>query len=382
MRRTFLAIGLALMLGASVQAKTPKEVLEPYKAYRTALENNDDTLAAQKAFEAWELAEELMGETKTTGDLAANFAELQPTYMNNKLAWERVVKAHKRSVDMAPLYTEDAKAVEVDRRIKLISYLLANVSRSNKSAWNKKYGPKRLNERLKEFGMEGSTFDAESLAFSARIALMEEDWVDAETHSKAAMELFETRTDGIVSAYEYAVPIYLARAHVKQKRPVDAALTYQALMTKLETQGGHKNAISADAYGEWIRLRDGIISEKNTDPRAPQVVNFIVPAGRTADLAPLIRKPPVIPAGFLRGSNSGFVKVKFNVDINGRVVDPIILSSTNKSLHDATLESLKGWRYTPNLPEARSKDVNTTIKFDIIGRKGKRLPDGKEKNRL
>lgn len=194
--------------------------------------------------------------------------------------------------------------------------------------------------------------------------------------------MFETRTDSVFSIYEYAVPIYLARAYVETDRPVDAALTYQNLMTKLEISGGHKNPISGESYAEWLRLRDEIIEDHKSDPRAKEVIDFTVPTGRTAELEPLVRKPPKFPSSFLRGSKSGFVKVKFNVDIEGRVINPIITSSTSQRLHTPTLESLKGWRYTPNLPEAKSKNVKTTIRFNLQGRTGNRLPDGEEINRL
>ena len=381
MKRTFIAIGLALMLGTSVQAKTPKEVLVPYKAYRTALAEKNDQLAAEKAFEAWQVAEKLMGDKQTTGDLAANFAELNPRFLDNKQAWKHIIKAHKRAIDLSELYEEDPGGVEIDRRTKYLTWLVSSVKKNSGVGWERKYGPRKLNERIVELGLEGTTFDAESVAFSAQLAMLDKDWKEAETQSKAAMELFEARTDGIFSVYEYAVPIYLARSYAETGRSVDAALTYQNLMTKLEQGGGHKNPISGESYAEWIRLRDEIISTKNPDPRAGEVINFLVPSGRTAELEPLVRKPPKIPSSFLRGSKSGFVRVKFNVDIEGRVVDPIILSSTNKSLHDATLESLKGWRYTPNLPEARSRDVETKIAFKIVDRDGKLLPNGTEKSR-
>jgi len=55
LKRTFLVLSLvlslALMLGTSVHAKTPKEVLEPYKAYRVALKADNKVLAAEKARE-------------------------------------------------------------------------------------------------------------------------------------------------------------------------------------------------------------------------------------------------------------------------------------------------------------------------------------------
>lgn len=382
MKRSLFAIGLALVVGGMAHAKTPKEVIEPYKAYRAAQADKNNDLAAEKAYEAWQLAEKLMGDTKTTGDLAFNFAETNPRFLDDKSTWKKIIKAHKRAIDLSSLYDEDPGGVEVDRRTKYLSWLVSNIPKNSNVGWERKYGAKKLSERIAELGMIGSTFDAESTAFSAQIAMLDKNWVDAEKFSKLAIEQFEARTDGIFSIYEYAVPIYLARAYAETDRPVDSALTYQGLMTALEVKGGHNNAISGESYAEWIRLRDEIIETKNADPRAPQVINFTVPTGRTAELAPLVRKPPKFPKKFLRGNKSGFVTVKFNVDINGHVVDPVITSSTNKLLHEPTLKSLEEWRYTPNLPEARNRDVETTIQFDLQGPSGKRFRYGDEKSRL
>lgn len=362
--------------------QTPKEVLAPYKSYRAALAEKNNEEAAGFAFEAWQKAENLMGDTKTTGDLAANYAELRPRYIKNKPAWKHVMKAHKRSIDLSSLYEENAEGVEVDRRAKYLMWLLPNVGLEAPGARDKDYSAKRFTQRIEELGFKGSTFDAESVALSAQAAMLEKDWKDVERDSLKAIDLFEVRTDRLPSIYEFTVPIYLARAYKEQDLPIDAALTYQNLMTKMEQRGGHDNPISSDAYGEWINLRDEVAAMKSDDPRAKEVVSFVVPDGRAKELSPLIRKPPVMPSSFLRGNKSGFVKVRYNIDINGHVVDPVILSSTKEILHKPTLESLKGWRYTPNLPEARSRDLETTIRFTLQDKSGRRLKYGEEKSRL
>lgn len=382
MKHNFLVLCLSLGLATSAFAKTPKEVMEPYKAYRAALAANDKNDAAKYAYQAWQQAEELLGDSKTTGDLASNFAELSPQFIDEKMAWKFVMKAHKRAIDLAGLHETDPGAVEIDRRSKYLSWVIPNISMKIPSAKDKDYGTERLQSRISELGLQGSTFDAESVALSVHAAMISEDWESVRRDSLTAIKLFDGRTDGIFSVYEYAVPIYLARAYVEQNNPIDAALTYQALITKLESTGGHDNPISANAYGEWLRLRDEVAALNSNDPKARQVTSYTVPHGRTAELAPLIRIPPNPPISFLRGNKSGFVKVKFNVDINGYVINPVVTSSTNRKLHKATLESLKGWRYTPNLPEASSRDLETTIRYNIVDSSGKRLTYGEERSRL
>lgn len=169
MKRTFLSIGLALAIGFSAEAKVPQEVLVPYKAYRSALAEKDRNLAAEKAYEAWQLAEELMGDTKTTGDLAFNFAETNPRYLDDKATWKKIIKAYQRSIDLSEEYAEDPGGVEIDRRAKYLTWLVSNISKKARIGWQGKYGPRKFNERIIELGLEGATFEAEGKAFSAQL---------------------------------------------------------------------------------------------------------------------------------------------------------------------------------------------------------------------
>ena len=374
MKRTLLAFGLILALGASAQAKTPKEVLEPYKAYRAALAAKDNDVAAEKAYEAWQLAEDLMGDSKTTGDLANNFAELRPRYLDDKQAWKLVMKAHKRAIDLSSLYPDNPGEVEIDRRIKYLSWQIPTLSRSLGGVRDKDYDAKRLTERIQEPGFGGTTFEAESYALQAQTNMMAKKWDAAIESSKRSLEIFETRTDNILSIYEFGVPIYLARAYSEQKRPIDAALTYQALMDKLEVKGGHDNAISADAYKDWLDLRDEVEEMGSSDPRALEVVNYKVPDSRQAEFSPLLRFPPQFPKRFLQGRFSGWVRLKFSVDEKGFVKDVVATDYSSRSLVNPSIKSVKAWRYSPNADAEERKDIETTIRFDLQDRNGVRFP--------
>jgi len=56
MKKLFLSLGLALALSATVHAKTPPEVLKPYKEYRAALKAGDNDKAYEQARIAWKTA--------------------------------------------------------------------------------------------------------------------------------------------------------------------------------------------------------------------------------------------------------------------------------------------------------------------------------------
>lgn len=377
MKRILIAIGLTLAFGASVQAKTPKEVIEPYKAYRVALAEDKKEDAAKYAYEAWQKAEDLMGDSKTTGDLASNFADLRPYYLDNKQAWKLVMKAHKRAIDLAEAHTDRPDEIEIDRRVKYLAWKIPTLDPSLKGFRDKKYTAKRLTERILEFGLTETTFEAESYALQSQAAVMLEDWDSALENAERSIDIFDARTDQIFSVYEFGVPIYMARAYSAQKRPIDAALTYQALMDKLEIRGGHDNAISANAYKDWLDLRDKVKTLDSSDLRALEVINYKVPDSRQSEFSPLVRIPPQFPPKFLQGRYSGWVRVKFSVDEEGRVEDVIATDYSSKVLVDASIESVKAWRYSPNAEQEKRKDIESTIRFDLQGRNGARLPSKK-----
>ena len=369
-----LAVAGSMAMPSASYAKTPKEVLEPYKAYRAALAEDNREEAATFAYEAWQSAEALMGDSKTTGDLAANYAELRPRYLDNKPAWKSIMKAHKRAIDLSSFHQEEPGDVEIDRRIKYLSWQIPTLARDVSGVRDKGYNAERLTARIQQLGMSGTTFEAESYALQAQDNMIRKKWKSALENSKRSIEIFENRTDSLFSAYEYGVPIYLARAYIEEKQPVEAALTYQALMDKLEIRGGHDNAISADAYKDWLDLRDEVVEMKSSDPRALQVVNYKVPDSRQAELSPLVRIPPQFPQRFLKGRYSGWVQVNFSVNEEGRVENIVATDYSNKALVNPTLDSVKKWRYSPNADAEKRKDLESVIRFDLQGRNGTRLP--------
>ncbi|MEM7729299.1 MAG: hypothetical protein AAF311_08490, partial [Pseudomonadota bacterium] len=77
------SVGVALVLGAlsagEAWAGTPPEVLEPYNAYRAALEAQDADAARLQARKALDASLEILGEDDAlTGVLAHNLAGLEP----------------------------------------------------------------------------------------------------------------------------------------------------------------------------------------------------------------------------------------------------------------------------------------------------------------
>jgi TonB family protein len=374
MKRTFMAVGLALSFGTSsptmAQAKTPPEVLEPYKAYRAAMKDKKTEVAADYAFDAWQAAEKMMGDTKTTGDLAANLAGLTPRIIQGRSGTDHVVKAFQRGIELAKHHEESAGEVELQRWVDYLAWSNAKRLKSNRRG---QFGTVALGARIAELGLNNTTYEADYLALKVQVDIASKDWSEAENSAKRAIELYESVDDGLLSYFEYLVPTYLATAYTEQKKLVDAVLVYQDLIDKLEAEAGHTNAISAKAYGEWLRLRDEVLTDFADDPRTDAIKAYVVPQGRATEPQPLIRIPPQFPSGFLRGSKSGWVQLQFDISPEGRVSSPRVIGSSSKKLEQAALASLKDWRYAPNIIDERSKNITAMIKFDLMTSSGRRL---------
>lgn len=371
MKQVFATLFGVLAFSGVAQAKTPPEVIEPYKAYVAAIESGDEALAVTAAHEAWQAAETLMGETKTTGDLATNYAMLDPDKFKGKFATKEIKKAFERAIELAQLHTQDASEIELQRRVDYLNW----IARKNEGP-SQSYGLKALSKRVAELGFQGTSFEAESAGLKAQDYWINKKWKKAIEAGERSLSIFDSANDNVISVVRYFVPVYLAKAYEERKDPIKAALTYQKLITDLDKFNAHDNVVSGTAYGEWLRLRDEILADNSADPRIASIRDYKVPDGRTADLQPLVRQPPFFPPAFSRGSKSGTVVFAFDIDAEGYVENAKIVSSTDKRLHDAARESLKLWRYTPNIPEEDRKGLETKIRFDLASRTGRVFPQG------
>jgi len=103
-------------------AQIPDHVLKPYKTYKTALEAGDQKKAGRAAFSAWKRAEKTMGDSKTTGDLALNYAVLNPKIMRFG-AFKTRSKAYLRAIELGGLHRDDTANIILDRYLDYLSYL-------------------------------------------------------------------------------------------------------------------------------------------------------------------------------------------------------------------------------------------------------------------
>ena len=95
------------------------------------------------------------------------------------------------------------------------------------------------------------------------------------------------------------------------------------------------------------------------------------------ELAPINRIPPVFPARFMQGNVSGYCRVRFDINPEGKVFNIDTTICTDSQLRTATIKSVRKWRYTPQIEDGRPvsrSGLETKIRFDLTDERGARLP--------
>ena len=377
MKKLLLSVGLALALSGFAQAKTPPEVLKPYKAYKAALKEDKSQEATEQAYLAWQKAEELIGDARVTGDLADNFARADNHPIDGMMPGKIREQAFERAIELSHFHGDSAGDVEIQRHLKFAEWKIDAVkfrfqgTSLNKVVRNPDF--KRIESAIARHGKRGSTYSAEVQAIKSQHALVRQNYTKAIEFADASMATFMTVSDEIPSPYKYLAQTYKAEALYQQDELVASAIVHQDLMRGIDENIGVKTGVSAHSYSTWLDIKDTLEREGKTDEmRKAGMLDFKVPSSLADELVPLIRTPPIMPRDAQR---SGHVKVVFDVNAKGRVENPRVLSSSSKIFEAAALKSLKGYRYTPKAPVDKRKGVETKITFRLSRANGKIIPE-------
>lgn len=377
MKKLFLSLGLALALSGSAQAKTPPEVLKPYKAYKAALKKDNFQEASEQAYRAWQKAEEMIGDARVTGDLADNFARSENYPIDGKGSWKLQEQAYQRAIELSYFHGDLAGDVEIQRYLKFAEWKIDSVkfryegATLNKIVRNPEF--EKIESAIARHGKTGSTYSAELQAVRSQHALVKRNYAKAIEFADASIATFSAVKDNIPSPYKYLAKTYKAEALYQQDELVASAIAHQDLMKSIEKNFGVKTAVSAHSYSTWLDIKDTLEREGKMDEmRKAGMLDFKVPSSLADELVPLIRIPPVMPRDAQR---SGHVKVAFDINAEGRVENPRVVSSSSKIFEAAALRSLKDYRYTPNAPVDKRKGVETKITFRLLRANGKVIPE-------
>jgi TonB family protein len=379
MKKLFLSFGLALALSGVTQAKTPPEVLKPYKEYRAALKNGDKTKAFKAAKKAWESAEKILGDHKTTGDLANNYAMLTPEGKDYRFKdYESRMRAHKRSIALSSFHGDEAVDVELTRHIHRIETGLTLVKIKNgrsKAGGNTTYF-KDMEKALDKYNRRGSTFEGDMEVLRVRHHELGERPQKGIEAAKRAEDIYNNRTDSFSTHYPLILKLFKGNVLKDTDEPIKAALEYQDVMQNLEGTLPSDHVFIDTAFKEWLSIRTDFEEQGRGEEAEAKGVCKCWPYDEfKGDIIPLERIPPIMPRNARR---SGHVNVVFDVDENGKPFNIRVLNSTETIFEKPSIESVKKWKYA-NLEEVEDrkvrKDVSNKIVFRLTNSNGKIIPE-------
>lgn len=360
MKKLFLSVGLALALVGGAQAKTPPEVLKPYKEYRAALKAGDANEAIKHGYLAWQQAEKMLGDSKLTGDLAQNYAQIK-NKKKDKAVTKRQELAYKRALELTADYGVDAPQIYLERGVNLMTFYQVNGKQS--AAYNM---ARKVSKYAETNALTTSTFYGEALTQQAGHYASRGKSKKAEKIAKKALEAFSKKTDDYATVMPILANLYEGYGLEGQNKSMDAALSYQKVMESLDGIQPDEHPLAAKALGRWSHMRAVLGSEGKLEEAEQKGLCKCWPYDkpRNESLKPIKRVAPKMPGD---AYVSGFSIVQFDLDDAGKPINPDILVSWPKDVFEkSSLRALKKWEYTSRVAEETDEDrqdLVTTIRY-------------------
>ena len=368
MFRILLTIVMISVFSFPAQAKIPDEVLKPYKAYSAALDEGDAKAVTKHAKKAWKAAEALLGDHKTTGDLAQNYADsLGMVYSKDQR------KAYERSIELAHFHGDFSGDVKIQRQIKMTE--ASRYDRRRNSSQHP-FDLRATDRMIESLGFNNSTYHAEAIFLRSRYEMATRKPDRALTLIDASIAMFDSADDGVFSIYPYLAKLARGDILLAQGEKIDAALQYQKVMQNVEGEIPADNPYVKRAFGDWMSLRFEFEDEGILEEAEAAGVCECWPFGEYRNqLQPIKRVPPTIPRDAER---SGHTNLIFDVTDDGRTTNIRIVNSTSSVFDASSKASVEKWIYSPSSegadPKSR-KDIVTKIEYRLTKPGGELIPE-------
>ena len=362
MHKFFLAASmLALFCVSFAQAKTPPEVLKAYKDYTKLLEGDNEQAIANSAYEAWQLAEEKMGDTKTTASLAINYTD---AVSSSKGKHKKVGKAYKRAIELSRFWPEAEQTLHVAD----LYYKYANYKRVKNNPIGARETAKQGAKFALENGLKNSTILGELYTVIAGTYVSRGDHDETAEYSQKALDVFETADDGLVTVQPILARLYSGYSKEAEKEILGAALDYQYVMESIDGALPRNHPFMAKALGRWSSMRERLARHGRIDEAEAAGLCKCWPYDkpRNDTIKPLKRVPPVMPSKAYR---SGFSIVEFDLNDDGGTKDIRVLESWPPDIFEkSSKRAVSKWVYNTRSDgetDSDRKDIITTITYRL-----------------
>lgn len=367
MREFLIAVAaMTLAFTPLAYAQTDPDVLKAYKEYSGLLKGEDKAATAKAALKAWELAEEKMGDSKTTGNLAINYGDAASLLRKGH---KKAGQAYERAIELSHLQPDDEQAIHVVE----LYYKLANFQIRRGDRTKARKTAKIGAEYALENGLETSTFLGELYTIIASTYVSGAKNREIAEFSEKALDVFENSDDGIVSAQPLLARLYSGYAKEGEKEILGAALEYQDVMENVEGILPRDHPFMMKALGRWSSMRERLSRDGRLDEAEEKGLCQCWPYDkpRNEAIKPVKRVPPIMPA---RAFQSGFSIVEFDLKDDGSTDNIRVLESWPPDIFEKSSEkSIKKWQYTARQEgetDEDRKDIITTVRYVLTDRNG------------
>ncbi len=364
MKKLLLSLGLALMISGAAQAKIPPEVMEPYKAYQAAVKNKDLKAARKNALAAWQAGETHLGDSKTTGDLAQNYALLDE---KDDKSFKKKKAAHLRSIELST-YHDNPVMTRLEREVNFLNYatFVRRISGLSKRT-------KKAIEYAEANGAGRSTFVGELYTYRAQFAVKSGNHKKTEDYASKALDIFNNADDGYATYQPILARLYSGYGKEGQKDLLPAALDYQEVMQNIENKLPRDHPLLMRSLGRWMSMRDRLsrAGEIEEAEQAGLCECWPYDKKRNESVRPIKRVAPKMPR---RAYQSGFSIVEFDLTDDGGTSNIRILESWPKEIFEKSSEkAVEQWEFNPRTAEESDgdrKDIITTIRYRLTDSSG------------
>lgn len=369
--KTIIAVAILLASPQFADAKTPSEVLVPYKQYVAALKAGNTDTAGKLAELAYDEAMRLMGEDDPlVGTLAHNLADL--LYDNP----ERQIKLYKQAITLTPLKTEDDVIIVAQRWVALGQ---AHALQPASPQANFKASVRDINDGwdfIEAHSLADTTFGGEMMVLKGWVAASDNEVDEALDWYERADIVFSSPEHQYFSLLEYTNKVLRGKTLIVYDRNIEGAIVLQDVMQNAEGQLPADHPYIKDAFKTWLWARSKIEQAGDTEKAESSGVCKCWPYDEISEKSPvpIVRMPPIMPSS---ARKSGRVMFRFDVARDGTPENIEVLGRTGKSFVRPATRAVKRWKYDVNEDHSDEdlQNIVTTITFRLVNERGRYLPE-------
>lgn len=364
-----VAIAITVLSPLQSSAKTPDEILKPYRSYMSALKAGNKDRAEDYARKTYKAAKtHLKDDDPLIATLAHNWAD-QTDDTDQK------IDLYRQAIELTPAASDDDLVTLAQRWVALGQAHALRPSSSVKQIKAAFVDISKGWEFMEVSSLQNTTFGGEMMVLKGWVAASDDKENLALEWYNRADTVFSGPDHTYFSLLEYTNKVLRGNTLIMYDRNIEGAIALQDVMQNLEGDLPVDHPYVQQAFHGWLFARGKIEQSGQTKTAEQAGVCKCWPYDEMSENAPipLLRVPPIMPPS---ARKLAAVMVRFDVTAEGVPKDIEVLGYTQKLFVKPTVRSVKKWQYdvSDELESEDLKGITTTITFRLTDERGEILP--------